>query len=82
MVLPRVLELVVRNAGVAYGNTTLTPPPVLSFDSLFSFEVFNFLSLKMRFDKVTSEINCGRAISSAFGHHFQVNIRNQIDLTA
>ncbi len=82
MVLPGILELVIRNAGVAYGNTALTPPPVLSFDSLFSFQMFNFLSLKMGFDKVTSDIYCGRAVSSAFGHHFQVNIRNQIYLTA
>ena len=74
MVLPRVFELVVRNAGIPNRDAALTPPSVLSFNSILSFEVFNFLSLKVGFDKIAPQINCYRSVSSAFGHHFEVNV--------
>ena len=74
MVLPSVFELVVRNARIPDRNAALTPPSVLSFDSILSFEVFNFLSLEVGFDKVASQINRYGSVSSAFGHHFEVNV--------
>lgn len=82
MVLSDILEFIIGNGCVADWDSTVTPPAVLGFDTVLSFEVLDFLSLKMGFDKVSSQINGYGAVSCAFRHGLEVNVSDQVDLSA
>jgi hypothetical protein len=74
LVLPGIFKLIIRNTRVCNRNSTLAPQSILYLHSIFSLDMLDSLSLKMRFDKVAPQVNCNGAISAALGHCFKVNV--------
>lgn len=74
LILPGIFKLIISNTSISNWNSTLTPQSILYLHSIISLDMLDPLSLEMRFYKVAPQVNCNRAISTAFWHCFEVNV--------